>query len=94
MSTPFPVIVCGATTDNVESEVDKVLLEDLILKDKLIQAHWSGVDIIGVPVYHSVYSSEEEISSDIRGALELFRLRTGIIGAIFVCIDTRDIILE
>lgn len=94
MSTSSPIIVCGTPTDNVELGVDKSLLNEMLSNEKLIQADWSGVSITGVPVYNSCYANEEEISSDICGALELFRLRTGIIGAIFVCIDIRDIIVE
>lgn len=85
MSTSFPVIVCGATTDNVELEVDKSLLNEMLSNEKLIQADWSGASITGVPVYNSCYANEEEVSSDICGALELFKRRTGLIGAIFVC---------
>jgi len=85
MSTSFPIIVCGTPTDNVELEVDKSLLNEMLSNEKLIQADWSGVSIIGVPVYNSCYANEEEISSDICGALELFKRRTGMIGAVFVC---------
>jgi hypothetical protein len=85
MSAPFPVIVCGATTDDVESEIGKALLTEMLSNEKLIQADWSGASITGVPVYNSCYANEEELSSDICGALELFKRRTGLIGAVFVC---------
>lgn len=85
MSTSSPVIICGATARNVQSEIEKSCLIELLKLDKLAYADWSGTTVIGVPVYNSCYANEEEVSSDICGALELFKRRTGMIGAVFVC---------
>ena len=84
MSAPFPVIVCGATTDDVESEVGKALLTEMLSNNKFIQADWSGVSVTGIPLRSTCYIGQE-ISSDIHGALELFERRTGMIGTVFVC---------
>lgn len=85
MSTSSPVIICGATARNVQSEIEKSCLIELLKLDKLAYADWSGTTVIGVPVYNTCYINEEEFSSDISGALELFKRRTGIVGAVFVC---------
>ncbi len=80
----MPKIICGRKLITIQKQ-GTILAEDIPKMTTGVSS--LGWLIAGIEVFHTdeYYVSTDEFCSDIDGAMQLFKLRTGLNGRIYIC---------